>query len=132
MGKGCDAGGGSGVGRSVGRGSGMDGGNVGRSVGRSMGGGRGSGMDGRSVGGSVGGSSALGTAHARSLAAADRTSGFVRLPDCSPAPYGSLLVAHLRLGTLMCWAVRVLSTLPQGRFFPWFSSIRAAVSGQLC
>jgi len=119
-GKGCDAGGGNAMGRSKGGGSE----------------GRGSGVDG-SVGGiCVGGGSALGACsvavRAQVFAAAERASGLACLPDCSPAPYGSSSVAHLQLGSPMCWAVSALSTFPRGRFFPRFSPIRAAVSGQVC
>ena len=70
-----------------------------------------------SVGGGscIGRGSALGTARsaaarARALVAADCASGFARLPDCSPAPYGSLSAARLRLGSPMCCAVSALST----------------------
>ena len=114
----CDAGAGMDVGRDS-EGGGSDVGR-GRDAGRSRGG------------------SALGTArsaavvHARLLAAAERASGFVRLPDCSPVPYGLPLPARLRLGSPMCWAVRALSTLPRQRFFPLFAPICAAVSGQEC
>ena len=146
-GNGCDAGGG----RKGGR-CGVGGARGGRDVGKGTGaGGRGmggmSGVDGTRVGrdagkgpdsdagGScVGGGSALRTiaVQARALAAAERASGFARFPDCSPAPYGSSSTARLRLGTLMCWAISELSTLPRWRFFPQFSPIRAVVSGQLC
>jgi len=33
----------------------------------------------------------------------------------------------------MCWAVSpAVNSFPWQRFFPWFSPIRAAVSGQVC
>ena len=122
MDKGSDAGGWGGVG----------GGSVGRGC---MGGGSedGGSEDGGSMGGgSEDGGSALGTAQsatrARALAAADCASGLARLPDCSPAPYGSLSAACLRLGSLMCCAVSALSTLPF--LVLRFAPIRAAVSGQ--
>ena len=69
---------------------------------------------------------------ARVLASAERASGFARLPDCFPAPYGSSSFARLQLGLPMCWAISTLSTLPRQRFIPRFSPIRAAVSGQEC
>ena len=69
-------------------------------------GGRGSGMGkGWDTGGS--GSSALRASHsaalrARALALAEHASGFAHLLDCSPAPYGSLSVVRLRLGSPIC------------------------------
>ena len=106
----------------------------------------GGGSDGGSMGGGsedrrsedrgyMGGGFALGTAwlavaaHARALAAADCASGFMCLPDCSPALYGLFSAVCLQLGSPMCCTISVLSTLP---FFllPCFDPICAAVSGQ--
>src|SRR5216684_2079 len=67
---------------------------------------------------------------ARTLVAAERTLGFARLPDCSPAPYGSLSAVRLRFGSPMCWAVSALSTLLLGHLLTCFTPIRTAVSGQ--
>ena len=68
--------------------------------------------------------------HARVLAVAEHALGFAHLPDCSPAPYGSSLAAHLRFGSPMCWAVSALLTLPLGHLFTCFTPIHMAVSGQ--
>ena len=68
---------------------------------------------------------------AHSLATMEHALGLACLPNCSPASYGSLLVAHLWLCSLICWAVSTLSTFP----VTWclllcFTPIRMAVSGQ--
>src|SRR5258707_11379827 len=106
------------------------------SRGRDTGGGRDVGRGSDLGRGSDAGGSALKAPHssaaacARVLAAAEHASGFARLPDCSPAPYGSSLAARLRFGSLMCWAVSTLSTLPLGHLFTCFTPICVAVSGQ--
>src|SRR5258708_3360807 len=76
------------------------------------------------------GSACSSAAHAQTLATAECASGFARLPDCSPAPYGSLSVVHLRFGLPMCWAISALSTLLLGHLLTCFTPIRVAVSGQ--
>src|SRR5229473_7923349 len=105
--------------------------------GSDAGGGRDAGRGRARDAGSEGRGSALGAAHssatrARTFVAAERALGFARLPDCSPAPYGSSLAVRLRLGSPMCWAVRVLSTLLLARLLFRFTPIHAAVSSQEC
>src|SRR5216684_102661 len=104
----------------------------GRDMGRERDVGRGSDLGrGSDIGGSalkVPHSSAA--ARARVLVVAECALGFACLPDYSPAPYGSSLVAGLQFGLPMCWAVSMLSTLPLGHLFTHFTPIRVAVSGQ--
>jgi hypothetical protein len=123
--RGRDVGGGRDAGRERDTGGGRD---TGR--GRDMGRGRDVGSEGRG--------SALGAAHcssamcARTFAAAEQASGFAHLPDYLPAPYGSSLAVCLWLGSLMCLAVRALSTLPLVHLLFCFTPIHVAVSSQEC
>ncbi len=70
-------------------------------------------------------------ARALTLVATERASGLARLPDCSPAPYGSVSARlHLRLGSPISSAVSVLSTLPR-RFCNRLTPMWREVSGQV-
>src|SRR5258708_8694816 len=76
------------------------------------------------------GSAYSSAACAQTLVAAEHALGFAHLPDCSPAPYGLLLVVCLQFGLSICWAISTLSTLPLGHLLTCFTPIHVAVSSQ--
>ena len=76
------------------------------------------------------GSAYSSAACAQTLVAVEHALGFARLPDCSPAPYGSSLVVRLRFGLPMCWAINALLTVLLGCLFTYFTPIHMAILGQ--